>query len=76
MNQPIAKKAKSKAIISMRIGIQLTLARMLTDAEYDRLESAGISVYGSGDGKDARYELGCHSSKELAVAHAFLASIE
>jgi hypothetical protein len=73
----IAKQAAAKpeAVLKMRVGIDVTLSRKLTEAEYDRLERAGISVYGSCDGKGTRYELGCHSSAELAVAQAFLASM-
>jgi len=72
-NQPAIKNS---AIKKMRVAIELELSRMLTDREYDALESKGISVYGASDGKTARYEFGCHNSEELQYAQAFLAAFK
>ena len=70
-------KSNASAIQQMKISIDITLNRPLSDGEYDRLESAGISVYGEcKPSKTPRYELRCHDGKELAFAEAFLRALK
>lgn len=67
--------AANKGIIDMKISFDIRLARALSDVEYDRLERAGISIYGEcKPSAQPRYEFRCHNAAELAIAQAFLAA--